>query len=148
MINIIKMLFLGLFSCFYCVAADVALHSRENGHANPTLKTAVEADKENKMNQPVVKAKVGREHKINQNELTEKWLKKNKINVKGKSYRFEVSDELKKKLPEDEKLQSEFLNSITNIKQKEGINNRVIGFNLKLFNSKIYTESFLGPNAK
>ncbi|WP_010301890.1 hypothetical protein [Candidatus Odyssella thessalonicensis] len=87
--------------------------------------------------------------KVDEGKLEEERLHKgNKININGKTYRLYVSQELQEGVKKDHRLINALSAAIDNVQKEQDIDEKVMGFNFVLFKGKIYTEAFLGENAK
>jgi hypothetical protein len=85
---------------------------------------------------------------IDHRKLEEELQKPQKINIKGKTYRLYVSPELPEGIKKDHHLIDALSAAMEDIRKEEDIDEKVMGFNFVVFKGRIYTEAFLGENAK
>ncbi|WP_010301811.1 hypothetical protein [Candidatus Odyssella thessalonicensis] len=85
---------------------------------------------------------------IDYRKLEEELQKPHKINIQGKTYRLYVSKKLQEGIKKDHRLIDALSAAMENVRQKRYIDEEVMGYNFVLFEGKIYTEAFLGENAK
>ncbi|MBW8308333.1 MAG: hypothetical protein K0M45_01615 [Candidatus Paracaedibacteraceae bacterium] len=85
---------------------------------------------------------------IDYRKLEEELQKPHKANIEGKTYRLYISEELQEGIKKDRRLIDALSAAMEELRKEEDIDERVVGFEFVLFKGKIYTEAFLGENAK
>lgn len=138
MINIIRIFSLGVVSCSCCIsgeAVDELPHAHKNGFVNNTQKEFKSTSK-------------NIHEDMKPHEDLNAWLNKTEINIGEKFFILDIPEKTRNEIRKKEELQEKFFEAIKTMQEKENIDSRVIGYNVTLFNGKIYVKPFLGWNAK
>lgn len=140
MLNIIRIFSLGVLSCSCCVSGETVgeyYRTHKNGLVNAPQKEFKSTNIYKNIHAD-----------IKPHEDLNTWLNKTKLNIGEKSFLLDIPEKTRNEIRKKEDLKDEFFKAIKTIQEKDNIDNRVIGYNITLFNGKIYVKPFLGWNAK